>query len=128
MTLLSDVSHEVKKFLYSIFIISMLFLFRKMILHRHKSYGLLMVFILAVPLFTTAIIRLLTLFIKSSPLSMDTIRVLSKFTSFWTICLAIFHYSVLKSFKDKFWQFPVKSFLLYTSLLCLIISFLTSLE
>lgn len=127
-TSISVIGNEIKKVIYSIFILSMLFLFHKMIKHRYKNYGLLMVLILAVPLFINAIFRLLTLFrMTNSIYVFQTYRILSKFASYWTLCLAIYHYSVLKSFKTKFWQFSITGYTLFASLLCLTISILTSL-
>lgn len=128
MTSLKEINHVLKQLIYLFFVFSMLFLFRKMARHQHKSSGLLMILILAGPIFIVAIIKLFLLFGINNQLLQYTIFLLSKFTSFWSICLAIYHYSILKAFNEKFWRFPFKRFILIASFLCLTFSLLTNHE
>lgn len=113
--------------LFSLSVLCMLFFFYKMTRHPEKSYGLLMIFILLATLFLSACFRLIALLISDNNIYVSVFIVLSKFASTWIICLALYHYSILRSFKGKFKEFPFKMFIACASLFTLIFAIVTSL-
>ena len=128
MITLQVLSDNIRIFLYSFFIFCNLFFFYKLARHPRKSYDLLMILILIGPLFVSAALRLLMLLGTTHPLFPDTLRIFAKFGSYWIVWLAIYHYSILKSFQEKFSQFPFKPFILFGSAVCLSLSLATNFE
>jgi len=126
MVSLDIINNYLRISLFSLSLLCMLFFFYKMARHQDKSYGLLMVFILIATLFISAGLRLSTLLGYGSALFLDIFKILNKFSSVWIISLALYHYSILKSFKGKFKEFPFKAFILWASLVALTIALGTS--
>jgi len=126
MTSLLELNDDVRKVLYSCIVLSILFFYYKLARHPQKSYGLLMILILITSIFLGAAFRLSRLFGYNSRLLHSFMLVLGKFDVLWLTCLALYHYSILRTFKGKFRKFPFKAFILYAVLLCLAISLITS--
>ncbi len=117
MQSLADINQYERITLFSLSVISMLFFFSKMAQYPEKTYGLLMVFILMAPLFVASGLKLVSLLINDASFFFFTVRILNFFVSIWIVCLAFYHYSLLKSFKKKFKRFPFKRYILGTILL-----------
>lgn len=126
MIFLLEFNNYVRKVLYSCIVLSILFFYYKLAKHPQKSYGLLMIVILITSIFLGAGFRLFRLFGSQSPLLYNAMLVLGKFDVLWLTCLAVYHYSILRTFKGKFRKFPFKAFILYAVLICLAISLITS--
>lgn len=127
MVHLTTINDYTRITLFSLSVLCMLFFFYKMTRHPEKSYGLLMIFILLATLFLSACFRLIALLLSDNTVYVSVFIVLSKFASSWIICLALYHYSILRSFKGKFKEFPFKMFIVCASLFALIFAIVTSL-
>jgi len=124
---LTTINDYARIILFSLSVLCMLFFFYKMTRHPEKSYGLLMIFILLATLFLSACFRLIALLVSDDDAYLAIFMVLSKFASTWIICLALYHYSILKSFRGKFKEFPFKTFIACASLFALLFAIITSL-
>jgi len=121
-----ETNEYVRKFLYSFITVCFLFFFYKISRHPDKSYGLLMILILIGSLFGSAILKLLSLYTDENPLLLNFLRIFNNFANSWIICLAIYHYSILKSLKGKFKEFPFKSFLRNGVIACTVVALFTA--
>ena len=116
MLSLADINQYVRITLFSLSVLSLLFFFSKMARYPERTYGLLMVLILMAPLFIASGLKLASLFMDDASFFFYTVRILNFFVSIWIVCLAFYHYSLLKSFKKKFKRFPFKRYIVAASL------------
>ena len=122
------INDDIRIWLYSFDILYLLFFFYKMARYPNKGYGILMILILNGTLFLTAVLKIISLFYPNNTSLKDFFRVLSKFAMLWIIGLAVYHYTILKAFKEKFRKFPFKKFIICTTLLCVVLALLTDLK
>jgi len=114
---------------FSLSFLCTLFFFYKALRHHNKSYGLLMVLILVLPLFGCSVVELIVSILEPELEIFDTTNdILTKFACLWIICLAIFHYFIVKSFKTRYSDLPYKKFIACGSLVSLAIAYFTNIE
>ena len=128
MDLLNKIVFDARVVLFSISALYILFFFYKAAFHSNKSYGLLMIVILVLPIFAAAILELIGLLHERDSLRQEIFHILNKFGSLWIICLAISHYYILKAFKAKYKRPPFKTFIFFATLTCLAIVGITNLK
>ena len=128
MDSLDEIHRTIKKTLYSTFVLFCIVFFFKIARYPQKNHYLLMVLILALPLFFRAIVKLLGYFdvIQINPAVTDFARACGNFGSCWMVCLTVYHYTMLKLFKEKFRKYPYKAFTIGCGLLCLGITFIAN--
>ena len=119
-------NHYLRKLTYSLVVLCIPFLFYKMAKHPDKGYGLLMILILLGTFFAGAMLKVFTLFGQGTDILPEIIIACNKFDVLWMVCLAIYHYSILKAFKGKFRIFPYKTFIFFGIFFCIVTSFLTN--
>jgi len=127
-SILSAVNAHTKISLYSFSALCMLLFFYKAARHSNKSYGLLMILILIMPLFIASITELIALFYGRYSIHQRIIETLNKFASLWLISLALSHYHILKAFKMKYQRPHYKTFISIAILSSLAITGITSLQ
>jgi len=128
MSLLEPAIKSASVSLFAISILCMLFFFYKVIYHPNKSYGLLMILILVVIHFICSILVLIMLANPEDKVLELVNITLGKFAAYWIICLAFCHYSILKSFREKYKRPHFKTFMLLAGLASLTISCITNFE
>jgi len=106
----------------------MLFLFYKATKLPNKNYGLLMVLILFVPLFVCSVLQIVILRFQFDDRFDWIYYILVRFASIWIVCLAIFHYFILKSFKAKYRKHPFKIYISLAAIASLIFAGIMNLE
>ena len=121
-------NNDLRKVTYSLVALCILFLFYKMSKHSDKGYGLLMILILLGSFFAGAVFKIFALFGLNTHILPAIPIACNKFSALWIICLVIYHYSILKSFKGKFRVFPYKTFIIYAVLLCIVLAFGTNVQ
>ena len=118
----------IRKWLYPIAIIGLLFFFSKMARHPEKSEGLLMILVLTGSLFICLVIGLITFFYRDQDFLDNIYDTLFKFLNLWILFLAGCHYYALKSFKKKFKEISFKSPMLFAVILSLIIASISNIK
>jgi len=128
MDLLQTIILYARITLFSISALYMLFFFYKAARYPNKSYGLLMVLILILPIFAAAVLELIGLLYKRDGLRQQIYDILNNFASLWIICLAVSHFYILKSFKGKYKEPPFKTFIIGAIFSCIALLGITNLK
>jgi len=128
---MEEFSETLQKILYSVIILCIFFFFYKILRRPEKNFGLLMILILLVALFSDAVVQLVqlvTVFGKNNSVLDSLGYVLNNFASLWIISLAIYHYSLLNFFMGRFREYPFKTFMFRAGFCSVSIAILTELE
>jgi len=121
-----EINQYLRKLAYSLVVLCIPFLFYKITKHPDKGYGIVMILILIGSFFGGAVLKLLTLFGIGTQILPEIIIAFNKFNVLWGICLALYHYSLLRAFKGKFRIYPYKTFIFSAVFLCIVITFATN--
>ena len=119
---------SIRKWLFPLTIISLLFFFSKMARHPEKSDGLLMILILTGAIFLTFMISLITLFYPNHDFLENVKDTLGKFLDLWILFLAGCHYFALKRFKKKFKEISFRSSIIYVAISSLAIASISNVK
>ena len=118
-----------RKVTFPVSVLCLLFFFYKMARYSNKNYLILMIFVLVFPIFLSALMQsIISFWSDSIPVLMDFLTLSDKFAGLWIICLAVYHYTMLKSFKGKPKRYPYKRFIILALSSSLAITFLTNFE
>jgi len=118
-----EINTYLRKLTYSLVVLCIPFLFYKIFKHPDKGYGIVMILILLGSFFGGAVLKMFTLFGLGTQILPEVVMSCNKFNVFWGICLALYHYSLLRAFKGKFRIYPYKTFIFSAVFLCIVMTF-----